>query len=134
MIKEYKFIPITKDEAGSRLDRVVHKQYPYLNQAKIEKDLRAKLIIVNSQKIASNYRLNLGDSVQIAASLVQENYSDYKDQKHVSAADIKLIADNVIYRDADLIVINKPAGLAVQGGSKIRISVDDIMPFMLEGL
>lgn len=134
MIKEYRFIPITKDEEGSRLDRVIHKQYPYLNQARIEKSLRSKLIIVNQSKVASNYRVVIGDHVQIATSLIQENYSEYKDNKQVTFQDIKMITDNVIYRDADLIVINKPAGLAVQGGSKIRLSVDDIMPKMLEGL
>ncbi len=134
MIKEYKFIPITKDESGSRLDRIIHKRYPYLNQAKIEKALRSKLIIVNQHKETSNYRVDLGDHVQIAAHLIQENYANYKDNKQITLDDIKLITDNIIYQDADLLVINKPAGLAVQGGSKIRISVDDIMPSMLKSL
>ena len=132
MATEYKFIPVTKNEENSRLDRVIHKKYPYLNQGKIEKALRSKLITVNQQKSISNYRLNIGDQVQIANFLIQENYSDYKNDKQVTANQIKLITDNIIYRDGDLIVINKPAGLAVQGGSKIKISVDDIMPKMLE--
>ena len=132
MATEYKFIPVTKNEENSRLDRVIHKKYPYLNQGKIEKALRSKLITVNQQKSISNYRLNIGDQVQIASFLIQENYSDYKNDKQVTANQIKLITDNIIYRDGDLIVINKPAGLAVQGGSKIKISVDDIMPKMLE--
>ena len=134
MTKEYKFIPITKDEVDSRLDRVIRKNYPYLNQTKIEMSLRNKSIIVNQQKVKSNYRLNLGDHLQIDSSLIQENYSKNKDKKQVTEADIRLITDNVIYRDADLMAINKPAGLAVQGGSKIKISVDDIMPHMLEQL
>ena len=132
MATEYKFIPVTKNEENSRLDRVIHKKYPYLNQGKIEKALRSKLITVNQQKSISNYRLNIGDQVQIANFIIQENYSDYKNDKQVTANQIKLITDNIIYRDGDLIVINKPAGLAVQGGSKIKISVDDIMPKMLE--
>ncbi len=127
-----KFIPVTKDEAGSRLDRVIHKKYPYLNQGRIEKALRAKLIIVNQHKVASNYRLSLGDYLQISSSLIQEDYS--QDKKHVSLAQIKLITDNIIYRDGDLIVINKPAGLAVQGGSKIKTSIDDIMPEVLQSM
>jgi 23S rRNA pseudouridine955/2504/2580 synthase len=134
MTKEYKFIPITKDEVDSRLDRVIRKNYPYLNQAKIEMSLRNKSIIVNQQKVKSNYRLNLGDHLQIDSSLIQENYSSNKDKKQITEADIRLITDNIIYRDADLIAINKPAGLAVQGGSKIKVSVDDIMPHMLEQL
>ena len=132
MIQQYKVIPITRDEDGSRLDRVIHKKYPYLTQGKIEKALRGKLIIVNQQKIPSKYRLNLGDYLQISTSLIQEDYKKYKNNKQVSPAQIQLIKDNIIYSDADLIVINKPAGLAVQGGSKIKISIDDIMPKILE--
>ena len=133
IMKEYKFIPVTKDETGSRIDRVLHKKYPYLNQGRIEKALRNKQIIVNQQKVASNHRLTLGDHIQISASLVQEDYlKDKQNKPQISAAQIKLITDNIIYRDADLIVINKPAGLAVQGGSKIKVSVDDIMPKVLE--
>lgn len=134
MNKNYKFIPITKNEAESRLDRVIHKLYPYLNQACIEKALRSKFITVNQQKTKSNYRLNLGDHLQISDHLIEENYSTNKNKKHVSNSDIKLIEDNIIYRDVDIIVLNKPAGIAVQGGSNIKISIDDIMPHILERL
>lgn len=134
MNKNYKFIPITKNEADSRLDRVIHKLYPYLNQACIEKALRSKFITVNQQKAKSNYRLNLGDHLQISDHLIEEKYSTNQNKKHVSNSDIKLIEDNIIYRDVDIIVLNKPAGLAVQGGSNIKISVDDIMPHILERL
>jgi 23S rRNA pseudouridine955/2504/2580 synthase len=130
MAREFEIIPATADEEGSRLDRFIHKKYPYLNQGKIEKSLRAKLILVNRQKIPSKYRLVLGDTIQIATDLIQEDYTP--NTKHNAKAYINLITDNILYRDADLIIINKPAGLAVQGGSKIRISVDDIMPHVIE--
>ncbi len=132
MNKDYKFIPVTKDEDGSRLDRVIHKKYPYLNQPRIEKSLRNKLITVNQNKVTSNYRLNLGDHIQILSSLIQEEHHDTK--RSISPAQIRLITDNIIYRDGDLIVINKPAGIAVQGGSKIKTSIDDIMPALLESM
>lgn len=134
MIQQYKIIPITKDEEGARLDRIIHKKHPYLTQGIIEKSLRKKLILVNQQKTLAKYRLNLGDYLQISSSLIQEDSSYYKHEKQISPKQIKLITDNIIYRDADLIVINKPAGLAVQGGSKIKVSIDDIMPKMLKTL
>ena len=130
MNKTYKIIEVTRDEENSRLDRVIKKKYPYLNQAKIEKSLRNKLISVNNKKVSSNYRIKIEDHIQIATSLVEEEY--FTPQKRISETNIKLITDNIIYRDGDLIVINKPAGIAVQGGSKIKISIDDIMPSMLE--
>lgn len=132
MTQKYKVIPVTQDEDGSRLDRVIHKKHPYLTQGIIEKSLRKKLILVNQQKSLAKYRLNIGDYLQISSNLIQENYSDYKQNKQISPEQIKIITDNIIYRDADLIAINKPAGLAVQGGSKIKTSIDDIIPKMLE--
>lgn len=131
---KYKVIPITKNEADSRLDRVIHKLYPQLNQAGIEKALRNKLILVNKCKEKSNYRLNYQDLLEVPAFFDQQVAVKKQDKKSISEAEIRLITDNIIYRDANLIVINKPAGLAVQGGSKITISVDDIMPYMLDTL
>ncbi len=132
MTQKYKVIPVTQDEDGSRLDRVIHKKHPYLTQGIIEKSLRKKLILVNQQKAVAKYRLNLGDYLQVSSNLIKDNYSNYKPKKQISPEQIKIITDNIIYRDADLIAINKPAGLAVQGGSKIKTSIDDIMPKMLE--
>lgn len=134
MTIKYKFLTATSEENNARLDRVLRKKFPYLTQGAIEKSLRAKLILVNQKKISSNYRLNLDDIIQISDSLIQEDYQKTKQKIRVSSAEIKLITDNIIYRDADLIVINKPAGLAVQGGSKIKISVDDLFPYVMENL
>ncbi len=131
MKQEFKFIPITPNEEGARLDRVIRKKFPYLNQASIEKALRNKLLLVNQNKAKSNQRLSLSDFVQIAASLVKEAPIIHK---KISHDQIKMVTENIIYRDADLLAINKPAGLAVQGGSKIKTSLDDIMPSMLKTL
>jgi 23S rRNA pseudouridine955/2504/2580 synthase len=130
MAKEFKFITISDDEAGSRLDRVLHKKYPYINKIRIEKALLAKLIMVNEQKSTSSYRVSFADCIKIAQDLIDDDYAPSKNK--VSQEYVKLVIDNIIYRDADLIVINKPAGLAVQGGSKIKISIDDIIPQVLE--
>lgn len=135
MAFEYKIIPITKNEVDSRIDRVIHKLYPHLNQATIEKSLRSKFILVNKRKEKSNYRLKEGDFLEVAAFFSNSDEAQKKQtRKEIGKTEIKLITDNIIYRDADLIVINKPSGLAVQGGSKISISVDQIMPYMLDTL
>lgn len=125
-------IIIAEDDYETRIDRYLRKKYPYLGQAAIEKALRSKLIKVNLKKVAANYRLIEGDVIQLASILIQEDYQVKKTHNKVSSQEVKKIVDSIIYRDADLIVINKPAGLAVQGGSKIKTSVDEIMPQVLE--
>ncbi|MGB4192316.1 MAG: RluA family pseudouridine synthase [Rickettsiales bacterium] len=132
MKHQYKIIPITKDEYEARLDRVVRKKFPYLNQGSIEKALRSKLILVNQQKVAANYRLALGDYVQVSLSLIKDNVFEPTRSIKINQEHLRLITDNIIFQDNNLMVINKPAGLAVQGGSGIRVSVDDIMPKILE--
>ncbi|MEK6733698.1 MAG: RluA family pseudouridine synthase [Pseudomonadota bacterium] len=134
MIKDSQYIIITSDEEGSRLDRVIRKSYPLFKQAEIEKALRSKLIQVNQKKSSSNYRLIENDIIQITNFLVDNLIPQNKASTEITDSDVNLIKNNIIYRDADLLVINKPAGLAVQGGSKIRKSVDNIMPVYLETL
>lgn len=130
MNKTYKIIEVTRNEENSRLDRVIKKAYPYLNQAIIEKSLRNKLISINNKKVAANYRIKADDHIQISMSLIQE--IQYAPEKRIDQNNINLIANNIIYRDGDLIAINKPAGIAVQGGTKIKISIDDIIPKIIE--
>jgi len=128
----YQFIAVTSEENQARLDRALRKKFPYLNQGTIEKSLRNKLILVNQNKASSNYRLNLEDIIQISESLIQQDFIRTKKTSKLDSAQLKLVTDNIIYRDADLIAINKPSGLAVQGGSKIKISIDEIIPQIME--
>ena len=123
---------VLPDHEGTRLDRFLRKKYQELNQARIEKFLRNKLILVNQQKVSSNYRLVANDNIQIDAKITQE--TTFVPQKIITKEHIKLITDSIIYRDDNLIAMNKPAGLAVQGGTKIKTSIDDIMPEVLKAL
>lgn len=125
-------IIITPDDEGTRLDRFLRRKYPELNQPRIEKSLRNKLILVNQQKSAANYRLLSDDNIQIDDRLCQE--TSFIPQKIIKDEHVDLILDNIIYRDKNLIAINKPAGLAVQGGTRVKISIDDIMPSALKKL
>lgn len=129
--QQNKYITINEDQEGSRLDRILHKLYPGLNQGVIEKSLRNKLINVNDKKSSANYRVQVGDAIKIADHLVKDIVKQ-KSAKKITREQIDLVVNNIIYRDGDLIVLNKPAGLAVQGGSKIKTSLDDIMPYVLE--
>lgn len=131
-MKQFEFILVNKDDEESRLDRVIHKKYPYLTQGIIQKSLRNKSIQVNQEKTNSNYRLKLGDYIQITKNLIKEGYNEKQQKKIVPPEQINLLKNNIIYHDDDLLVINKPAGIAVQGGSKIKISIDDIIPQLLE--
>ena len=114
---------ITDENKELRLDRFLISKG--LNFSLIQKLVRKKLIKVNDQKTEISYRLNYGDNVTIFANLNFEEKT--KAPKSVSLDIISKLKNSIIFQDENLVVINKKTGLAVQGGSGIKTSVDDII-------
>lgn len=117
---------ITSQEQGLRIDRFLVNQG--LAFALIQKLIRKKLIKVNQKKTEISYRLNQGDEVEILANL--DFKQKIKIHKSVHPNIISDFKKSIIFQDKNLIVINKEAGLAVQGGSGIKIAIDDILPYL----
>ncbi|XVN41171.1 MAG: RluA family pseudouridine synthase [Rickettsia endosymbiont of Argas persicus] len=116
----------------SRLDKYLKRLYPLLTQGVIEKALRQKQIIVNSKKAEANLRVVDGDEIFINDKF---NLPVAQPRKIVfTNAEItlakKVMAEYLIYEDDNIIAINKPAGLATQGGSKINLSVDSALKYL----
>jgi 23S rRNA pseudouridine955/2504/2580 synthase len=129
-MKEKILLIIKEDEEGTRLDRFIKRKYKDLSQGSIEKALRKKLIRVNDKSVEANYRLINGDKVSVTKFLLDNNIVSEKPVKQLSKLDpnkVKLIKDSIIFMDEDVIVLNKPAGIPVQGGSKVSFSIDDAM-------
>lgn len=119
-------------ELPCRLDRYLKKLYPSLTQGMVERALRFKQIMVNSCKVAANLRINTGDQIFIEDSLNLEPQK-VSDRVFLSSTVIlagKLMKDYLVYQDECLIAINKPVGLATQGGSKISLSIDDALQYL----
>jgi 23S rRNA pseudouridine955/2504/2580 synthase len=122
-------IEVTDHEEGKRLDKVVKQFYPALTQALIEKSLRKGLIKIDGKKAASNSRLAVGQKITLYPALLDRDEDTVKPIKkaQIDPKRAKMLQDSVLYRDEDIIVLNKMGGLAVQGGSKINISLDDML-------
>ncbi|BFD45879.1 MAG: RluA family pseudouridine synthase [Rickettsia endosymbiont of Sergentomyia squamirostris] len=119
-------------ELPCRLDRYLKKLYPSLTQGMVERALRFKQIMVNSCKVAANLRIKAGDQIFIEDSLNLEPQK-VSDRVFSSSTVIlagKLMKDYLVYQDEWLIAINKPVGLATQGGSKISLSIDDALQYL----
>lgn len=117
---------------SSRLDKYLKRLYPLLTQGVIEKALRQKQITVNSQKAEASLIVKGGDKIFINDKF---NLPVKQPEKLVfTDAEIKLAkkitTDYLIYEDDNLIAINKPAGLATQGGSKINLSIDSALKYL----
>ncbi len=118
---------VSADQADTRLDRYLRRQVEGLNQGIIQKHLRTGKIRVNGGKAAANTRLAAGDVVLIPAITPP---ADMPKQRHVMVMDPHSQRDLealILYRDDAVIVLNKPAGLASQGGKGIAVHLDGML-------
>lgn len=107
------------DESDQRLDRWVRRKHPGIPQAYVEKLCRRGEIRVDGGRVKPATRLLSGQTVRLPPINVSEPPRNLREPigSRVSEADSRMILDCVIFRDDDVIALNKPPGLAVQGGS-----------------
>ncbi len=118
-------LTVAAEDADQRLDRWLRRQFPHLGQGRIEKMCRKGELRVDGGRVKPAARLTEGQEVRIPP-LPDPNAPKPTHQNRVSDADAKMIQSCVIYRDDDVIVLNKPPGLPVQGGSKQARHVDGL--------
>ncbi|PLS19934.1 RluA family pseudouridine synthase [Neptunicoccus cionae] len=118
-------IAVAEDAADQRLDRWLRRMFPHVSQGRVEKMCRKGDLRVDKGRVKANTRLQPGQVVRIPP-LPDPGTVAAKPEAVISDADAKLMQDSVIYRDDDIIVLNKPAGLAVQGGSGQTRHIDGL--------
>lgn len=119
---------ITEQEDGMRLDRLCAKRFTMPNSL-CQKASRKGLIKINGKKVEASIRVAEGDTLTLR--MVLETLPDVPKPtkaKPLSAADAIFAQSLVVFKDKDILIINKPSGLAVQGGSKITKHVDALLP------
>lgn len=131
-MRNVKHFKVTADNDGQRLDRWIKANVPELSYGLAQKLMRKGQIRVDSKRAKPDMRLAEGqdiripmpDAKEIAAKKIQQH------KRKLSPADIDFIRSLVIYDDGDVIALNKPYDLAVQGGTGTKRHVDGL----LEGL
>lgn len=123
-MSQVKVITVKQDDEGIRLDRWFSRYYPDLKNGQLQRLIRAKNIRVNGLKTATDCRLSVGDEIRVPPLDVSEKSNQPRD---LSKADIDFMRSLVIYKDSDVIVLNKPNGLSVQGGTKTERHVDGML-------
>ena len=121
-----KVIKIDKSSSGLRIDKWIKINLSKIPQSLIEKDLRKGKVKVNKKKIKSSYKLNLLDKIY----LYNVNYKILtKPNKQFipKTSAIKDTEKDVIEDNSDFIVINKKSGIPVQGGTKVKENLVNIL-------
>ncbi len=117
------------DGTDSRLDRWLRKQYPGLQQGALEKLLRQGKIRLDGQKVQAGTRLQNGQQLTVPSSISEIKPSELPKtiSSAVSLEDLEHLEGWILWEDDDLLVLNKPHGLAVQGGSKTTRHLDGLL-------
>ncbi|MDE6478418.1 MAG: RluA family pseudouridine synthase [Alphaproteobacteria bacterium] len=123
---------VSKTEEGTRLLRWFLRHYPGMPQREFYKLCRGGQIRVNSSRVRGNEVLRAGDTVRIPPTIATYQSAAPKAESgdRFSLADLEELRKCIIHDDDDIVVLNKPAGLAVQGGTGIRKSVDKMVAAM----
>lgn len=124
-------IEVTGGEDDVRLDRWFKRRFPVLTHGRLEKLLRTGQIRVDGGRAKANQRLQSGQVVRVPpltkASASASAQKPGRKAPALSDRDVAEIQRMVIYKDDDLIVLNKPAGIAVQGGTKTVRHIDGLL-------
>ena len=119
-------INIKDSSVGLRIDKWIKNELTKIPQSLIEKDLRNGKIKVNKKKIKSSYKLIKNDKIYLY-NFSYKNFSIEKKKFIPKKNIIKETEKDIIENNDNFIVINKTAGLPVQGGTKINENVTNIL-------
>jgi 23S rRNA pseudouridine955/2504/2580 synthase len=110
-------VEVSEDDAGTRLDNFLVRQLKDVPRTHVFRLLRKGEVRVNKKRARPDQRVALGDIVRIPPVRKAEDVPPPVTPRTASESLQKLVLDSITYEDSDLIVFNKPSGLAVHGGS-----------------
>ncbi len=116
---------IGEDEAGMRLDRWLHRRFPALPNTHLMKIVRKGEVRVSGRRAEVSTRLELGQTVRVPPLKLPAVAGPAV--KRAAPGDAEAIRAMTLFEDRDVIVLNKPHGLAVQGGSGTRRHIDGML-------
>ncbi len=119
-------MPVGPDEADMRVDRFLEARFPQLSFSHIQRIVRKGELRVDGKRVKPNDRLKAGQSVRIPP-LKLENDAPRPRSAQRDETDAAFLRSITIYEDKDVLVLNKPMGLAVQGGSGTVRHVDGLL-------
>ena len=117
---------VDKTYASMRIDKYLRFNIGKFPQSLIEKSLRNGKVKVNNKKVKSNFKLNLGDKIDLHNFEFQENLLEKKIKFKPSNKIIKENENLIIDNNENFVVMNKSAGISVQGGTKSKKNLIDI--------
>ena len=130
-MREVRTLMVDAGEDGVRLDRWFKRRWPHLSHVQVQKLARSGQIRVDGARAKPEDRLAAGSQIRVPPL---PDAPDPGEKKTLSPRDATYARSLVLYEDDEVLALNKPAGLAVQGGTKTTQHVDRLLSAWGEGL
>ena len=120
-------VTVADDDNGSRLDKWFKRHFPAVSHGRLQKLLRTGQVRLDGRRTKANERLAIGQQVRVPPLRGHETAPAPKAKSHIHVAMRQLAQElrgRVLYQDDEILAIDKPSGLAVQGGSKTNLHID----------
>ena len=121
-------VAVTADEAGMRVDRFLEARFPSLSFSHIQRVIRKGELRVDGKRVDAKERLEAGQSVRIPPLRLDAHKT--ADLTEAEKKTRTFLREMTLYEDDDVLVLNKPMGLSVQGGSGTTRHVDGMLDVM----
>ncbi len=122
-------VVVTADENNMRVDRFLEHRFPGLSFSHIQRIVRKGELRINGKRADSKDRLEEGQSVRIPPLKLDAPKAG-GELSEAASKTLDELRKMILFEDDDLMVLNKPAGLAVQGGSGMTKHVDQMLEAM----
>jgi len=130
-VKPKNIILVDETSEGLRIDKYL-KDKLNLPFSLLHKEFRKKNILINNKKVTGNHRLQKNDKVFLYREFKQY-INDDVEQKNIPFSLKKKLNDSIVFKDRNFLILNKWGGIASQGGSKVKISIDDLIKLLGSG-
>ena len=119
-----RFITVTESSAGQRIDNFLMKEYKFLPKSAIYKLLRKGEIRVDKKRIKPTRKLEIGEEIRVAPI---KHVPEQTEPRKAGPKLLDTIKQSILLEDDDLIIINKPSGIAVHGGTDNPFGVIEVI-------
>ena len=120
-------VQVSHDEDGIRLDRWFKRRYLALTHGRLEKLLRTGQVRLDGKRAKAADRVAMGQEVRVPPQVVSEPVEEKPRPAPVRDTGGTSLQDLILYMDKSVIVLNKPSGLATQGGSGLTRHIDGML-------
>ncbi|MEM9423059.1 MAG: RluA family pseudouridine synthase, partial [Pseudomonadota bacterium] len=127
-------VTVSEADEGMRLDRWFRLHFPHVKQGQLQKMLRKGQVRVGGGRVQADRRVNVGEVVRVPPlpDAPEEGRLPAL-QKGLTPGDRNYIRSLVLYEDDWVIALNKPFGIAVQGGAKTTRHIDGMLDGLAQG-